>query len=338
MILIANIGSASKKYALYDGEKEVLASHYEEGQEDYPWAREVFVERAKEHGTISAVGIRVVAPGAYFQKHRRIDKEYLKHLAAAQDFAPLHITATLAEIRALQAALPHLPFIGASDSAFHATMPEVARTYALPQELIKKFNLYRFGYHGLSLESIASQLHSAGAIPEKTIVCHLGSGSSVTALKNGASIETSMGFSPLEGLVMATRSGSVDPTVISLLFEKSGLSPSELEKKLNTKSGLLAVGESNDVRILLAREKTGDAKATLALDLFAHQVRKHIGSCSATLGGVDALVFTGTIGERSEPMRSRILKGLDFLIAPDVVSVLHTDETRVIARVTQKLA
>ena len=334
MILTANIGSASKKYALFRDAKELLRAHFErEGKnfivtwmkdsasetqvispEQYENAGELLLERSKVHGTLSAIGVRVVAPGAFFQEHRRIDDDFLSKLAKAQEFAPLHITATLAEIHRLRALFPGAPLFCASDSAFHKTLPAVATTYALPHELVEQFELRRFGYHGLSLQSITRKLRGGNnAIPEKVIVCHLGSGSSITAVKNGVSIETSMGYSPLEGLVMATRCGSVDPSAVVLLAEQAKLSPRELEKKMNSESGLLAVGGSSDIRELLKREKKGDAGAKLALDLFSYRVRQHIGSYSATLGGLDALVFTGTVGERSAVMRERILEGLDFL-------------------------
>lgn len=334
MILTANIGSASKKYALFRDAKKILSAHFErEGKnlvvtwnndgtllkesvspEQYEQAARLVLEHGKRHGALSAIGIRVVAPGIYFQKHQRITDEYIARLEKAQEFASLHITSTLAEIKELKKLFPTTPITAASDSAFHATLPEVAATYALPRAYTEQFELRRFGYHGLSLVGVVEKLKADdGSMPEKVIVCHLGSGSSITALKNGQSIETSMGFSPLEGLVMSTRSGSIDPAVTLLLAEKSGLTPRELERKLNSESGLLAVGGSSDIRELLKMEKKGDTAARLALDLFAHRVRHYIGAYAAALGGVDAVVFTGTIGERSAVMRERIVEGLDFL-------------------------
>lgn len=334
MILTANIGSASKKYSLFRDAQEMISAHFEKSGQDfivswkkdgavsqevitpdqYEMAAELVTTHAKQHGTLIGIGIRVVAPGKYFQEHRRIDDEYLTKLAKAQEFAPLHISATLAEIQEMKKLFPQTLLFAISDSNFHKTLPEVASCYALPREFVNQFELRRFGYHGLSLQSIVKKLRGTdGAIPEKVIVCHLGSGCSITALKNGQSIETSMGFSPLEGLVMATRSGSIDPSVILLLAEKSGLSLRDLEKKLNNESGLLAIGGSSDIRELLKLEKKGDAAAKLALELFSYRVRQYIGAYAATLGGVDALVFTGTAGERSAIMRARILAGLEFL-------------------------
>jgi acetate kinase len=334
MVLTANIGSASKKYSVFRDAKEILRAHFERDGKTFivTWTRDganeqkevsteqyeksatLVIEQVNAHGTLSAIGVRVVAPGAYFQEHRRINEDFLVKLTKAQEFAPLHVTATLAEINTLRTLFPATPLFAASDSAFHKTLPAVASTYALPRELTEKFELRRFGYHGLSLSSIVEKLRAAdGSLPEKVIVCHLGSGSSITALKNGQSIDTSMGFSPLEGLVMATRSGSIDPSVVLLLAEQTNLSPQELEKELNAESGLLAVGGSSDIRELLKMEKKGDANAKLALDLFCYRVRQYIGSFAATLGGLDAVVFTGTIGERSAIIRERILTGLEFL-------------------------
>ena len=309
MILTANIGSASKKYSLFREGKEVLSAHFEregknfivtwnkDGQiseevvtpEQYGAAAKLVLDRhgvprddRQKIGALAAIGIRVVAPGSYFAKHQRITPEFVAALEKQLEFAPLHISATLAEIKELRQLFPATPMVAASDSAFHATLPEVASTYALPREYVQKFELRRFGYHGLSLASIVEKLKASdGSVPEKTIICHLGSGSSITALKNGVSVETSMGFSPLEGLIMSTRAGTIDPSVILLLAEKSGLSPREIEKKLNSESGLLAVGGNNDIRELLKMEKKGDANARLALDLFAYRVRQYIGAYAA---------------------------------------------------------
>jgi acetate kinase len=214
----------------------------------------------------------------------------------------------------LQILFAGVTLFAVSDSAFHKNMPAVAATYALPKEWVAKFGLQRFGYHGLSLESISDKLRPLlGYVPKRVIVCHLGSGSSITALKNGESIDTSMGFSPLEGLVMATRAGNIDSSIVCLLAEKSGLSPLEIQQRLNSVSGLLAIGGNKDIRQLLEMEKSDDKDASLALQLFVYNIRQYIGSYIATLNGIDALVFTGTIGERSAIIRARILENFDFL-------------------------
>lgn len=334
MILTANIGSASKKYSLFREGAELLRAHFERENKNYivSWNREgavareviaeekyneaarLVVEQMRQHGALSSIGIRVVAPGAFFARHQRITDDFITKLETAQEFAPLHVSATLAEIKQLKQLFPNTPLFAASDSAFHSTLPKVATIYGLPKEYTTQFELQRFGYHGLSLASIVEKLRAAdSSLPEKVIICHLGSGCSITALQNGKSVETSMGFSPLEGLVMSTRSGSIDPAVVILLAEKTGLTPRELEKQLNSASGLLAVGGSSDIRELLTMEENGDKQATLALSLFVHRIKQYIGAYAAILGGVDALVFTGTIGERSAVMRQRITEGLEFL-------------------------
>ncbi len=338
-ILTANIGSASKKYALYKDGKRVLDAHFEHEKNNYVanWSigttddkktitEEEFVAAATAvvktahiekllAGNPDAIGIRVVAPGKYFTEHRKIDAESLAKLETAKEFAPLHVAATLAEIKELKQLFPNTPLVGASDSAFHKTMPEVARRYALPESLVKEYELYRYGYHGLSFQSAARKLASLpGKIPARAVICHLGSGSSVTAILNCESVDTTMGFTPLEGLPMATRSGSIDPGAVIFLAEKLGITPRELEKKLNNESGLLGVSQlSSDIRELLKAEKKGSGSAKLALDLFAYNVRKQIAAMAAALGGIDALVFTGTVGERSNVIRKRIVEGLKFL-------------------------
>ena len=338
-ILIANIGSASKKYALYIGGKHVLDAHFEHEsggylaswnigdasdkktvtEEEFVAAAAVVVEMARKEkllvGKFDVIGIRVVAPGIYFTEHRKINAEYLSKLESAQELAPLHVAATLAEIKELRRLFPDTPLIGASDSAFHKTMPEAARRYALPEPLVEEYELYRYGYHGLSFQSAARKLAALpNGTPTRAVICHLGSGSSVTAVLNCESIDTTMGFTPLEGLPMATRSGSVDPGAIIFLAEKLKLSPHELEKKLNSESGLLGVSQlSSDIRELLKAEKRGNESAKLALDLFAYHVRLQIGAMAAALGGIDALVFTGTVGERSNIVRKRIVENLKFI-------------------------
>ncbi len=338
-ILIANIGSASKKYALYADGRRVFDAHFEHEKnvylvslniggvsskkpvtaEEFARAAAIVVEMAQKEklliGELAVTGIRVVAPGIYFTEHCKIDDAYLAKLEAAKELAPLHVTATLAEIKELRRLFPNTPLVGASDSAFHKTMPEVARRYALPESLVKEHELYRYGYHGLSFQSATRKLGSLpDGVPSRTVICHLGSGSSITALANGKSIDTTMGFTPLEGLPMATRSGSIDPGAIIFLAEKLKLAPRELEKKLNNESGLLGVSQlSSDIRELLKAEKKGNESAKLALDLFVYNVRKQIGAMAAALGGIDALVFTGTVGERSNIMRERIAEGLEFL-------------------------
>lgn len=339
--LIANPGSASKKYAVYDGETELFRAHFERGknefllteyvngahetraitEEDYHGSAQKFIDDGAARGIAqkeeyAAIGFRVVAPGEYFNATRVIDDAYIKKLEDAYDIAPLHVQAVMDEVKALSAILPGVLRIGVSDSAFHVTIPDRARLYALPAEDTKELGIYRYGYHGISIRSALAGLERLfGAVPERVIVCHLGSGASVTAVRHGSSIDTSMGFTPLEGLVMATRVGDIDAGALIHLGKKKGLSYDELDEYCNHACGLfgLSGGAEGGVRELLEREAAGDAAARRALDIFAYRITKYIGAYYAALGGCDALVFTGTTGERAPRVRARACDGLSAL-------------------------
>lgn len=345
-ILIVNAGSASKKYAVYDGDAELFRAHFERGKDgfvvteyadgahdaraisdaEYAQSARRFYDDCVARGIVQedeivAVGFRVVAPGEYFNASRIIDDAYMRKLEDAYEIAPLHVRAVMEEIRACAAFLPEVPRIGVSDSAFHATIPEYARLYALPIEDSRALGIYRFGYHGISIRSALDATERlTGAIPERMIVCHLGSGASVTAVRGGASIDTSMGFTPLEGLVMATRVGDIDAGALIHVGKTKGLSYDQLDEYLNHACGVhgLSGGGDGGVRELLEREAAGDADARRALGVFIYRIKKYIGAYIAALGGCDALVFTGTIGERSAPIRARVCDGLEmFGIALD---------------------
>ncbi|MBI5421289.1 MAG: acetate/propionate family kinase [Parcubacteria group bacterium] len=336
--LVINIGSASKKYALYSGEKELGNYHFEKEdgafivtesyhditekisleENNYTNSTAFIIERLKTKNagvTIDQIGIRVVAPGTYFHTTQPITKEYIKKLKEALIMAPLHIAPTLKEIELLPSLFSDIPIIAVSDSAFHATMTESAQFYALPIEAIKKYDLYRFGYHGISMQSIVRTLQETlNPLPPKIIICHLGSGASITAVKDGKSYDTSMGFTPLEGLPMGTRVGNIDPGAIIHLAKLLNLSPDELDMYLNTQCGLHGLsGNSADVRELIALEQKGDTNAKRTLDYFSYHVKKYIGAYISALNGLDLLVFTAGIGERSLIMRERIVSNLDGL-------------------------
>ncbi|KKW06223.1 MAG: Acetate kinase, partial [candidate division CPR1 bacterium GW2011_GWC1_49_13] len=257
-ILSINNGSASKKYALYEGEKEVFRAHLEkekEGlivtlgspdqQKTLPLSQKDYVQAlsfvlGQIEGEVNAVGLRVVAPGSFFQENRKLDSGYLAKLQEAQAEAPLHITPVIEEIEQLRKLLPDTPIMTISDSAFHGSLPETARRYSLPKETAEKFDIYRYGYHGISMSSVLRKFKEQSmAFPGKIIICHLGSGSTITAVKDGKSFDTSMGFTPLEGLVMGTRIGTIDAGAVLYLAKKSGMKPLELEEFFNKKCGLL---------------------------------------------------------------------------------------------------
>lgn len=337
ILLVANPGSASRKYALFEAGQQIAKLHFEYlgnheriactlehggGTTDIPVdltrlddATEHIVPIFEAHQLldskqqINAIGLRVVAPGSYFLSDHVVDDDFLMWLQAAHDRAPLHITATINELDALRRQFPGEQIIGVSDSAFHITKPERAWNYGIPLQTADTYDIKRFGYHGLSVASVIRQT----LLPHKVIVCHLGSGASITAVHAQKSIDTTMGYSPLEGLIMSTRSGSIDASAISVLRQTKQLDDHALETYLNTQSGLLGLGGSADVRELLEREQSGDPRATLALDTFVYTIQKGIGSMAAALNGVDALVLTGTIGERSSPLRMRIVSGTSHL-------------------------
>lgn len=337
-IIIVNAGSASKKYSIYEGDTEIFRAHFERGDDgfivtehadeahdttaisevEYRESAQRFLSDSMSRGIISsdavaAIGFRVVAPGEYFNAPRIIDAAYRARLQAAYDIAPIHVRAVTDEIDAFSALLPDVSFIGVSDSEFHATIPESARLYALPIEDSRAFGIYRYGYHGISLRSALAALERLlGAVPARTIVCHLGSGASVTAVLHGTSVDTSMGFTPLEGLAMATRVGDIDPGALIHLGKAKGLSYDALDDYLNHACGVRGIAGTAEggVRELIMREVEGDTEAARALNVFTYRIKKYIGAYMAALGGCDALVFTGAIGERAPIIRARTTDGL----------------------------
>ncbi len=267
-------------------------------------------------GRIRAVGCRVVHGGPSLTAPAIVTPEVLATLRRVEPLAPLHNPIDVAVLDAVARSLPGIPAVAVFDTAFHSTLPEVARTYALPFEISERHGLRRFGFHGISHAYVSAQLlDRLGRRPEGTrlITCHLGSGASLCALKDGMSVDTSMGMTPLEGLVMGTRSGDIDPGLVLFLIRTEGLSPDLVHELLNSKSGLLGLsGASADLRTVERAAGEGDRRAELALAVFAYRVRKYLGAYAAALGGLDAVAFTGGIGEHSSSMRARICDGLGF--------------------------
>ncbi len=340
--LVINVGTASKKYAFYLEAQKLLSSHYEkenggfiltrkdkEGKESRVSVMESDFQNSstkeieflissgliKDKKEISAVGFRIVCPGEFFNQTRKIDAEYRQKMKADIIKAPLHIAAISDEVERFANTFSEIPMFGVSDGAFHTTLAKEAKYYAIADDVAKELNIQRFGYHGISMQSVLRKLSIAlGKIPSNIIVCHLGSGSSITAVKDGKSFDTSMGFTPLEGVVMSTRVGDVDAGALIYLMKAKNFSPDQLNEFLNKKCGLLGLsGKSDDIRELIKLEEKGDKQAKLALDLWAYRVKKYIGSYIMALGGLDVLVFTATVGERSWIMRQRILGGLENL-------------------------
>ena len=348
-ILVINCGSSSLKYQLINTDTEaVLAAGICDrigisgGQFTYkPQGGEKSIQNTemKDHevaiklvlealtnpktGIISsldeikAVGHRIVHGGEHFTHSAIITDEVISHIEECADLAPLHNPAHLLGIRACQALMPSTPMVAVFDTAFHQTMPPKAFIYGLPYEYYEKYKVRRYGFHGTSHSYVSKRTAEFLKIPlenSKIITCHLGNGSSICAIENGKSIDTSMGLTPLEGLVMGTRSGDLDPAVIDYIAQKENLSTKEIMNILNKKSGVLGIsGLSSDFRDLLAADENGDLKARFAREVFAYRVAKYIGSYTAALTGVDAIAFCAGVGENAKFIRGKIVSHLQFL-------------------------
>jgi acetate kinase len=315
-VLVVNAGSTSLKLTLLDGDDVTLDAQELEAPRALVDPDQLRAALASNLGQADAVGHRIVHGGERFRQAVRIDAAVEGALRDLVDLAPLHQPKSLAALDGVSAALPQLPAVACFDTAFHATLPVAAATYALPAEWRERWKLRRYGFHGLSHAWVASRVpallgRDAGEL--RIVSCHLGAGASLCAIENGRSIDTTMGFTPLEGLVMATRSGSVDPGLLLWLAEHEDLPAAELADALEHRSGLLGLSGSADMREILARVGAGEPRAGLALDVYIHRLRAEIAAMAAALGGLDALVFTGGVGERSPEVRSLTVAGLAFL-------------------------
>lgn len=318
-----------------DGTPVVQRESVHESQAD---ALQVLAETIPQHihGTPAAVGHRVVHGGPHLRSHQLITPQVLDQLRSATHFAPLHIPQALSLIASAQSIFPSAAHFACFDDAFHRTIPEVAAHFPLPLRFFEA-GIQRYGFHGISYESLVERF--GASLPERAIFAHLGNGASLCALRNGASIDTTMGFTPTGGIPMGTRSGDLDPGVILYLLRKEKLDADRLEALLNHESGLFALssGES-DVKALEERASHNDPKACLALDVFAVAVRKTIGAYIALLGGIDLLVFTGGIGEHSSRIRSAATDDLKPLgLTSDKIQTVPTQEELQIARLCRKL-
>jgi acetate kinase len=340
-ILVLNAGSSTFKWTVLDGEGVTLQA----GSGD--WASAGLEGRAEEVRTvlrgisaIDAVGHRVVHGGTRFVGATIVDAAVRKELEALVELDRLHMLPALAGIDAVSAEFPDVTQVAAFDTAFHAGMPEAAAGYALPFEWSERWGLRRFGFHGLSVQySVEQARRILGGIPARMIVCHLGSGCSITAVADGKSIDTTMGFSPLEGVMMATRSGSVDPGLLLYLQERCGLGVAELRDGLANRSGLLGVsGVSADLRQVLAAE-AHSPRARTAYQQFIWTLKRAVGSMAGVLGGIDAVVFTGGIGENSARVRGDVSAALGFaglVLASETTEpksdrLISSDDSRVAA-------
>ncbi len=314
-ILVVNAGSSSLKLSLLDGRDQLRLSTTlpsRRGRVD-DLALRAALDRA---GRIDAVGHRIVHGGSEFVAPVLIDEQVLTRLEDLVDLAPLHQPTSLRAVESAMRLVPGIPQIGCFDTAFHAHLPAAAATYALPREWRERWNIRRFGFHGLSHaygSRRTAELIGQPVDQLRIVTCHLGAGASLAAVDRGASVDTTMGFTPLEGLVMATRSGSVAPGLILWLEEHVGMPPAELAATLEFRSGLLGLTGSADMREILASERTGAADAELAVGVYLHRLRAGIASMAAAMNGLDALVFTGGVGENAPEIRARTAAGLEFL-------------------------
>ena len=341
LILITNPGSSSRKYALYRGNNFLCSLHFEfEGEKivyTLKKADDTKVKTETKFATLNAVvsGLekiliqegyiggptkldaildRVAAPGSYFAEDHIVDEECLAQLEIAKARAPLHAPVIANEIEQLKKSFKDTTVIAVSDSGFHNSRPELMKAYAIDTEIANKYDIKRWGYHGLSVGSIARYMRDQEILEEKSIVCHIGSGSSITAIYNGKSHDTTMGYTPLEGVMMATRTGSMDVAAALAMKRELGLKNDELEKYLNKQCGLLGVsGKSDDMREIIRLRDEGDSRGVFAHALYIYRLQSAIGQMAASLGGVDALVFTATIGERSDDVRRRVVQKLGYL-------------------------
>lgn len=346
-VLVLNSGSSSIKYQLFGGELEVLATGLverigepmghavhrmagENGQQQEPVVEDQAIpdhsagfativralERAGLGDELGAIGHRVVHGGAEFTAPTVIDEQVLDRIRAQVPLAPLHNPANLTGIEVATELRGDLPQVAVFDTAFHASLPPHAYRYAVPEEVHREHGVRRYGFHGTSHAFVAKRAadHLGRPLEDLALITlHLGNGASVTAVDGGRSVETSMGLSPLEGLVMGTRSGDLDPAVIFHLIREAGMSPDEVETLLNRKSGLLGLCGDNDLRAIEKRAADGDEEARLALEVHSHRIRKYLGAYAAVLGRLDAIVFTAGVGENADGVRRRVCRDLGLL-------------------------
>ena len=348
-VLVLNCGSSSIKYKLFDmdskeviaqggiekiglkdsflkltlpnGEKKILEKDIPEHTVGVEFILNTLV--SPEYGAIqsleeiNAVGHRMVHGGERFSKSVLLTKEVLEAFAACNDLAPLHNPANLKGVDAITAILPNVPQIGVFDTAFHQTMPEHAYLYAIPYELYKKYGVRRYGFHGTSHRYVSQRVcEYLGIKPEglKLITCHIGNGGSIAAIKDGKCIDTSMGLTPLEGLMMGTRSGDIDAGAVTFIMEKEHLDANGVSSLLNKKSGVLGVsGVSSDMRELEAAVAAGNPKAILAEKMYFYRIKKYVGAYAAALGGVDIIVFTGGVGENQWATRRAVCENMEYM-------------------------
>jgi acetate kinase len=322
-IFALNCGSSSIKSAIVDSarRRRLFETHVENADasgfsEAVAQVLQELRSHSADHGQPDAFAHRIVHGGDRFVHPTRIDDKVLEEIEQLNHLAPLHNPPALAAVRQAREAYPRTPHIAIFDTAFHATLPLHAREYALPQDLRQRFGIRRYGFHGINhahvMQSVAAHLGvDAGKL--RIISCHLGNGASASAIEHGRSVDTSMGMTPLEGLVMGTRGGDVDPGVLLHLLHSKAIDAEALDDVLNTKSGMQGLTGTHDMREIDRRAAAGDEGCRVAISIYAHRVRKYIGAYAAVMGGADAIAFTGGVGENSAAIRRACLERLEFL-------------------------
>jgi acetate kinase len=346
-VLVINSGSSSIKYKLFDMPKEHLVSKgvIEHVGEKGSNIRDHYTGLEKILSSLSGcsvVGHRVVHGAEKFRRPVLINKSVIQKIKQCCQLAPLHNPANLTGILACKKLLPGIKQVAVFDTAFHQTLPDYAYIYGLPYKYYKRFRIRKYGFHGTSHEYVA---HEASRILKKPlnrlkiISCHLGNGCSITAIDKGLSIDTSMGFTPLEGLIMGTRCGDIDPALVTYIMRRDKLNITQIDNMLNKASGLIGIsGISNDMRVLEDKARKQNKRAILAIGIFIYRIKKYIGAYAAIMSGCDALVFTAGIGEHQKRIREVICKGLFFHLKKEPrILVIPTDEELMIARQTYKL-
>ncbi|MDD4939204.1 MAG: acetate kinase [Candidatus Omnitrophica bacterium] len=341
-ILVINSGSSSIKYKLFDMPGEANSVHgliehiAERGSriENHYAGLKIILEKITG---VEAVGHRVVHGAEKFKKPILINSEVIRKIRQCSSLAPLHNPANLAGILACKRLLPGIKQVAVFDTAFHQTIPGRAYIYGLPYEYYKNYGIRKYGFHGTSHEYVALEAArrlKTGLKKIKIITCHLGNGCSIAAVNRGECVDTSMGFTPLEGLIMGTRCGDIDPALVTYIMRKKKFDIQRIEGILNKKSGLMGIsGISNDMRVLENRARSGDKRSRLAIDIFVYRIKKYIGAYTAVMSGCDCLVFTGGIGENQRKVRSRICGGLfSHLTKKPEILVIPTNEELMIAR------
>lgn len=320
---IEKIGLADSfiKVSLPNGEKKTINEDIPEHTKGVELIFKVLTDpeigAIKSLDELDAVGHRMVHGGEKFAKSVILNDEVLAAFTACNDLAPLHNPANLKGVNAVKALLPNIPQVGVFDTAFHQTMPDYAYMYAVPYELYEKYGVRRYGFHGTSHRYVSQRVCDflgVNPVGQKIITCHVGNGGSISAIKDGKCIDTSMGLTPLEGLMMGTRSGDIDGGAVSFIMEKEGLDANGISNLLNKKSGVAGVsGVSSDMRDLEAAANDGNKRAILAQNMYFYRIKKYVGSYAAALGGVDIIVFTGGVGENQASCRAAVCEGLEFM-------------------------